>query len=216
MPDRRPCTEGCCVNTFSSKEAENDLKRYLKQGPDGTTRSLIEAIAAEGVADASVLDIGGGIGAIQLELLAKGAARATSVDASEAYVTVARAEATRRGLAERTDQRIGDFETLAPVLDPADVVTLDRVVCCDPDLPGLLGAAAGHARRMVGLVYPRVTWWNRIAARGIAAWGWITRDATRWHLHPVEDIDGILRRAGFERHEVGRTFLWHVALYVRA
>ena len=216
MPERRPCTEGCCVNTFTSREAENDLKRYLKEGPDGTTRSLIDAIAAVGVDGASILDIGGGIGAIQLELLAAGAAKAMSVDASEAYVTVARAEAARRGLGDRTDQRIGDFETLAPVLDPADVVTLDRVACCDPDLPGLLGAAAAHARRMVGLVYPRVTWWNRIAAHGIAAFGWLTRDSTRWHLHPVEDIDRILDRAGFRKREVARTFLWHVALYERA
>jgi magnesium-protoporphyrin O-methyltransferase len=215
MADRRPCTEGCCVNTFSSKEAENDLRRYRRQGPDGTTRSLIDAITAAGIEGATILDVGGGIGAIQLELLAAGAAKATSVDASEAYVAVARAEAIRRGLADRTDQRIGAFEVLAPVLDAADVVTLDRVVCCDPDLPGLLGAAAGHARRMVGLVYPRVTWWNRLAARGMAAWSWITRDTTRWHLHPVEDIDAILRRAGFERRDVSRTLLWHVALYTR-
>ena len=215
MPDRR-CTERCCLNTFSSKAAEGDLKRYLKQGPDGTTRSLIDAIAAEGVDGASLLDIGGGIGAIQLELLAAGASTATSVDASEAYVTVARAEAVRRGLADRTDQRIGDFETLASVLEPADVVTLDRVVCCDPDLSGLLGAAASHARRMVGLVYPRRTWWNRVAARGIAVFGWLTRDTTRWHLHPSQDVDAILARAGFNKREVARTLIWQVAIYTRS
>ena len=215
MPERRSCSDGCCLNTFSSKEAENDLRRYLKEGPDATTRALIDAIAAQGVEGATLLDVGGGIGAIQLELLAAGATKASSVDASEAYVTVARAEAARRGLADRTDARIGDFETLAPVLEPADVVTLDRVVCCDPDLPGLLGAAASHARRMVGLVYPRVTWWNRVAARGIAAFGWITRDATRWHLHPVDDIDRILAQAGFAKREVACTLIWQVAVYTR-
>jgi magnesium-protoporphyrin O-methyltransferase len=214
MPDERPCTCGC-PNTFSSKEADSDLRRYLQQGPDGTTRALIEAIAAEGVDGATLLDIGGGIGAIPLELLAKGAATATAVDATEAYVLTARAESERRGYGERIRSLVGTFETLAAEIAPADIVTLDRVVCCDPNLPGLLGAVAVHARRMVGLVYPRETWWNRLAARGIAAWGWLARDRTRWHLHAHADIHEVLTRAGFVRREVARTFVWQVALYVQ-
>lgn len=214
MPDEAPCTCGC-PNTFSTREAETDLKRYLKQGPDRTTRSLIDAITGEGVDGATLLDIGGGIGAIPLGLLAAGVARATSVDATEAYVTVAKAEADRRGLGDRTSAKVGDFVELAPEIEPADIVTLDRVVCCDPDLAGLLGEAAAHARRMVGLVYPRDTWWNRLAARVMDAVSWLTRDPTRWHLHPVPRIDAILRSAGFERRDVDRSLVWQVALYVR-
>src|SRR5215210_5561700 len=115
MPERAGCPDGCCVNTFSSREAEKDLERYRKNGPDKTTRALVDAIVEAGVNDATVLDIGGGIGAIQLELLAAGAASAQSVDASEAYVGVARAEAARRGFGDRTDHRLGSFESLAPV-----------------------------------------------------------------------------------------------------
>lgn len=214
MPDEPRCS--CrCPNTFSTKAADGDLKRYLKQGPDGTTRALIDAIVAEGIDGATLLDIGGGIGAIQLELLAAGAASATSVDATEAYVEVARREAGRRGFADRTDHRAGDFAELAPVIEAADVVTLDRVVCCDPDLLGLLEPAAARARRMVGLVYPREAWWNRIAARFIDAFGWLTRDSTRWHLHRTRDIDAILELAGFRRREIERTLIWQVVLYVR-
>lgn len=214
MPERDPCTCGC-PNTFSTKEADGDLKRYLKKGPDGTTRALIDAIVAEGVDGATLLDIGGGIGAIPLELLAAGAASAQSVDASEAYVAVARDEADRRGYGDRTSARAGDFVELAPEIEPADVVTLDRVVCCDPNLLGLLGPAAERARRMVGLVYPRQTWWNRIAARAIAGFGWLTRDTKRWHLHRTRDIDAILHGAGFRRREIERTLIWQVVLYVR-
>jgi magnesium-protoporphyrin O-methyltransferase len=213
MPDE-PCACGC-PNTFDAKMAEGDLKRYLKQGPDDTTRSLIDAIVGEGIQGATLLDIGGGIGAIQLELLAAGATSVTAVDATEAYIQVARAEAIRRGYGERVRPLIGTFESLASEIEPADVVTLDKVVCCDPNLPGLLGAVATHASRMVGLVYPRVTWWNRIAARVLAAWGWLTRDSIRWHLHANADIDGILRRAGFVRRDIDRTLIWQVALYVR-
>ena len=214
MPQPEPCTYGC-PNTFSTKDAEGDLKRYRKQGPDGTTRALIDAIVAEGIDGATLLDIGGGIGAIPLELLAAGAASATSVDATEAYVAIARGEAERRGYGDRTSACVGAFEDLAPGIEPADVVTLDRVVCCDPNLAGLLAPAAERARHMVGLVYPRDAWWNRAAARVIAVFGWLTRDTTRWHLHPTREIDAILRGAGFRRREVDRTLIWQVVLYVR-
>ena len=102
------------------------------------------------------------------------------------------------------------------MLEPADIVTLDRVTCCDPDLEGLLGAAVARARRMVGLVYPRGTWWNAIAGSAIDAFGWLTRDPTRWYRHSTADIDRQLVAAGFERRDISRTFVWQVALYLRA
>ena len=214
MSDGPRCDCGS-ANVFSSKEAENDLKRYRKNGPDSSTKALIDAIVAKGVDGATLLDIGAGIGAIQLGLLAAGAASAESVDATEAYVEAAGEEAARRGFGDRVKGRAGDFATLADEIEPADFVTLDKVVCCYPDMPALLGRAADRARRAVGLVYPRETWWNRVAARGIAAWGWVTRDPTRWHLHAVADIDAVLVRAGFERDDVKRELIWQIALYRR-
>src|SRR4029077_5875129 len=104
------------------KQAKGDLKRYLKHGPDKSTQALIDAIVGEGIEGATLLDIGAGIGAIQLALLDAGAASAESVDATEAYVQVARDEAARRGFAEQTHGRIGTLEGLARVIDPADVV----------------------------------------------------------------------------------------------
>jgi magnesium-protoporphyrin O-methyltransferase len=215
VPERKPCECGCAANTFSTSEAEGDLKRYLEKGPDPTTRALIDAILEEGVEGSSVLDVGGGIGAIQLELLAAGAARADAIDASEAYVLTARDEAARRGYADRTSARVGDFVTLAPVVEPADVVTLDRVVCCYPDVDALLGSAAEKATRLVGLVYPRDTWWNRLAGRATTAWAWLTRDSTRWYLFPTAKVDAIMRRAGFVGREVSRSFIWQVVIYHR-
>ena len=214
MPDRPTC-DCCAPNVFSRKEAENDLKRYRAKGPESSTRALIDAIRARGVEGATLLDIGAGIGAIQLGLLEAGLARAESVDATEAYVETARAEAERRGYGDRVAGRVGDFVAVAPEIDAADFVTLDKVVCCYRDMPALLGRAAERANRAIGLVYPREAWWNRVAARAIAAWGWLTRDPTRWILHPVADIDALLGRAGFERQEVRRELLWHIALYTR-
>jgi len=218
MTDRdrpiQPCDCGC-PNVFSAKEAENDLKRYRKKGPDSSTKALIEAILVDGVEGESLLDIGSGIGAIQLALLDAGLAHAESVDATEAYVAAAREEAARRGFADRTSGQVGDFVALASDIEPADVVTLDKVVCCSRDMPALLGRAAERARRIVGLVYPRETWWNRLAARLLAAWGWVTRDPTRWYLHPTAEVDAVLTQAGFERHDVRRELIWQIVLYRR-
>ena len=214
MPDRIPCNCGC-ANVFSDKEAENDLKRYRKNGPESSTQALIDAIVAEGIDGATLLDIGAGIGAIQLALLAAGAAHAQSVDATEAYVGAAREEAIRRGFGDRAAGRVGDFVALAPELAPADIVTLDKVVCCYRDMPALLGRAAERATRVVGLVYPREIWWNHLASRLFAAWGWLTRDPTRWTIHRHADIDAVFARAGFARHDVRREFIWQVSIYRR-
>jgi magnesium-protoporphyrin O-methyltransferase len=214
MPDEAPCSCGC-ANTFSTREADADLRRYRKDGASRSTRALIDAIVAEGVEGATLLDIGGGIGAIQLELLAAGAVSAESVDATEAYVAAARAEAERRGFGDRTRGRVGDFVALASEIEPADVVTLDKVVCCYSDMPALLTRVAGHARRTIGLVFPRETWWNRLAARLFDAWGWVTRNRQPWYLHSTREIDALLRSAGFVRRDVHRELVWQVALFVR-
>ena len=95
MSDRPPCDCGC-ANIFGAREAQDDLKRYRRDGAASTTKALIEAIVAEGIQGATLLDIGGGIGAIAFELLAAGAVRAESVDATEAYTTVSHEEAERR------------------------------------------------------------------------------------------------------------------------
>ena len=168
MPERPACDCGC-ANVFSTKESEADLKRYRERGPESSTKALIDAVRAQGVDGATLLDIGAGIGAIQLGLFEAGLARAESVDATEAYVETARAEAERRGYGARVAGRVGDFVAVAPEISPADFVTLDKVVCCYRDMPALLGRAAERANRAIGLVYPRQAWWNRAASRLFAA-----------------------------------------------
>src|SRR6185503_20728089 len=143
---------------FGDRTAEHDLRRYRKRGPAKSTRILLEQLMEEGVGGATVLDVGGGVGAVQQELLAAGAERATTVEASPAYVRAARAEAGRRGTLDRVEYVEGDFVAMADGVGPADIVTLDRVVCCYPDMEALVGRSADRARRLYGLVYPRDTW----------------------------------------------------------
>src|SRR5688572_21687218 len=118
---------------FGEAHAEEDLRRYRKRGPDKTTRILLDGLMAQDLAGATLLDVGGGIGVIPHELLARGVTGATLVDAASSYLTAAGAEAQRRGHRERIKFVHGDFVPLAGQLPEADLVTLDRVVCCYPD-----------------------------------------------------------------------------------
>ena len=119
------------------------------------------------------------------------------------------------GVADRIEFVEGDFVRRAGSIDPADIVTLDRVVCCYSDAASLMAVATAHARRAVGLVYPRVTWWLRAGAAIANALMPIFRQKTVIYIHPDAAVDGPLRAAGFERRLVPRTLLWQVALYVR-
>jgi hypothetical protein len=210
----------CCQGieeVFGERSARHDLRRYRRRGPSKPTRMLLEALEREGIAGATVLDIGGGVGSIQLELLAAGAERAVAVDVSAAYLRAAREEAERRGHAGRVAYRHGDFVALAGGVEPADVVTLDRVICCYPDMEALVGRSAGRARRLYGLVYPRDTWWIAIGLRAANLGLRLSRRAFRAHLHRTAAVDAVASEHGlalrFARHAGP---IWQVALYARA
>ena len=211
-----PCN--CCEITdhaFGEADARDDIRSYRRRGPAGQTREILRAIRASGLRGAALLDIGGGVGVIHHELLEDAAAQATHVDASAAYLKQAEEEASRRGHRERVKFMHADFTDVAAQLPPADIVTLDRVVCCYPDFRALLTAAAGHSRQLLAMSYPRETWYTRIAWRLIDFFQSLRRDPFRVFLHPRADMDALLRNAGMERVSLKRLFVWEIALYAR-
>jgi O-methyltransferase len=209
----------CCQGVdemFGEKTVRRDLRRYHKRGPSRQTRALVEAIVDEGVDRATVLDIGGGIGAIQHDLLAAGAVRATSVEASGSYARAARSEALRRGTAAQVRYYEGDFVALADRIAPADVVTLDRVICCYSDMEALVGRSAERAGRLYGLVYPQDGWWVRLGFRANNLCMRMARRVFRAYVHRTDAVDAAARAAGLtlqSRRRIGA--VWQVALYSR-
>lgn len=200
---------------FDRRQAARDLRRYRRRGPARTTALLLEALRAEEIRGASLLDVGGGIGVIHHELLEAGVASARHVDASSAYLETAREEATRRDHEGRTDFRYGDFVMLAPDLPAADIVTLDRVICCYPDVESLVAASAGHARRLYGAVFPRSTWLVRTLVAGANLFCRLKGTTFRAFVHAPEIIDAALRRQGLRPRVVRDTIVWRVVLYAR-
>lgn len=211
-----PCN--CCEITdraFSEAEARSELRNYRKRGPAEQTKLLLNAIRSLNLKNADLLDIGGGIGVIHHELLKDVARGATHVDASTAYLKEAKEEAARRGHSDRINFIHADFTDVASDLPKADVVTLDRVVCCYPDFRRLLRAAAEHSRRALAFTYPRETWYMRVALRVINFFQALRKDPFRVFLHPVAEMDSLLKSEGFERVTSRRLFVWEMALYRR-
>jgi len=200
---------------FNARHAAVKLRGYRQKGPAGLTRALIDALAAGGVDGQTVLDIGGGVGAVHHELLRSGAATAVDVDASRAYVSVAREEAERQGHSDRVRYLAGDFVTLADEIDPADLVALDRVICCYADLAALVGRSAALARHRYGVVYLRDTWIGRLGVMVENTWLRLSRSPFRTYVHSTGDVDAIVAAHGLVKRLEQRTLIWQLALYER-
>jgi magnesium-protoporphyrin O-methyltransferase len=211
------CGGHCCAidENFDRRVAEAELDRYRRKGPSPTTRQLLNAIGEAGAAGTTVLDVGGGVGALAFELIDAGASHATVVDASAAFLAAARDEVERRRAADRLELVHGDFVSIAPEMPVADVVTLDKVVCCYPDMEPLLDASATRARRLYGIVYPRDSWWVKfgVAAQNVARR--VRGKSFRVHVYPNAAIEDAIRRSGHSILRRERGFVWVVDLYER-
>ncbi len=203
---------------FDQNGVAKELKEYRRKGLDSldkTTRMLIDAVKARGVGGMTLLDIGGGIGAIQHELLGAGASSAVQVDASQAYIQGAKEEAERMGIADRIEHYHGNFVDLARNIEPADIVTLDKVICCFHDMEALVRLSSEKVRTLYGLVYPRDTWLTKLALRIGNLIHWLKRSPFRAFVHRTKAVEVVVRENGLKEIFYRRTFLWQVLLYSR-
>lgn len=207
----------CCQAAdrfFDDTMARHDLRRYRRRGPLRSARKMLMALGP--VDGRSILDIGGGVGAVTHGVLAAGAHRVTAVDASRAYLQALVQEAQRQGHAERITTRFGDFTTLAADLRPVDVATLDRVLCCYPNLDLLLTTVAQQTRWRIGMVYPRGTWWSCMGIRLFNIIQMARHHAFRVFHHDPSNVDALLQAAGFQLAASDQTLIWQIAIYERA
>jgi len=200
---------------FSQEYVERELSRYRAKGAPKTTRMLTESLKEQGVEGMTLLDIGGGVGAVQHDLLGAGVEQVTGVDASRAYLNAAQAEAQRRGHADRVRYRHGNFVDLAQEVGPADIVTLDRVICCYDDMEKLVSLSAQRARKLYGLVYPRDAWWVKL---GLAIGNFfllLQRSRYRTFCHPTAAVEALVSASGLQRQAYRQTLIWQVVVFTR-
>jgi len=211
---------GCCQcqgieNMFDKKAAKRALKRYLKKGPSKTTEMLLKAIHKTEVKGLDFLDIGGGIGAIQYDLIKAGASSGTSIEASPAYIDLVKDEIHKNNLAEIIDFKHGDFTAIASDVDSADIVTLDKVICCYDDMSELVRLSSKLSRKIYAVIYPRDAWWTKLALLFINFYPIIMGSPFRVFIHPTKKVEEIIFRNGLKRDYYDTTLFWQVAIFTK-
>lgn len=188
---------GCCdhddyQSVFSGRFARRQSKRYRRRGLTPSARRIVDFAASQGIAGATVLEIGGGVGQLQVELLRRGASHVTNLEISQNYEPEAARLLGQAAMTDRVTRRLLDIAQAPDEVEPADVVVLHRVVCCYPDYTRLLSVAAGHARKTLVFSHPAVNVVNRLQFGAENVYRQLRRNDFRAYIHPPE---GMIRAA---------------------
>lgn len=204
------CQPGEYDKIFDEKKARSKARDYARKGLTGHGQGIVDFVRGKTAPGYTVLEIGGGIGDIQLELLKAGASRTINVELATQWEGAASDLIHERGLDDRVERRLGDFVREADTITGADVVVMNRVVCCYPDAEALVGAAADHARRYLVMTFPVDRWWTRL---GLAAGNVLFRlrsDTFRAYVHPTHAVLATAQRHGMRPVEHRRGFIWQL------
>ncbi len=211
----------CCAHQrglnqiFNDSLAHDEAQRYLKSGLDKHARRLMEAVSTPGVAGVALLEVGGGVGGLHIELLKRGAAHAMNVDIASGYLAAAQYVAEQLGLRDRVEYRLADFAREAESVPEADIAILHRVICCYPDMPALVTAAAQHARRTLALSFPRGAWYMHLFEKLMNLGMWLSRSGFRFYVHSPGAIRRTAEAAGLRLVAQHSSWPWHIMILER-
>jgi 2-polyprenyl-3-methyl-5-hydroxy-6-metoxy-1,4-benzoquinol methylase len=188
---------GCCdhddyQSVFSGRFARRQSRRYQRRGLSPAAKGIVTFAMTQGVVGATVLEIGGGVGQLQVELLRRGASHVTNLEISENYEDEAARLLHDAGMSDRVTRCFLDVAQAPDEVEPADVVVLHRVVCCYPDYARLLKVAASHARKTLVYSHPAANVVNRLQFGAENGYRWLTRNDFRAFIHPPH---GMVRAA---------------------
>ena len=201
--------------TFGDRFVRRVSRRYDRHGLDRTQRRIVAFLADRGIEGASVLEIGGGIGEIQIELLRQGAEHVTNTEISRSYEPQAETLLREAGLQDRVTRRFIDIAEQPDAVAEADVVLLHRVVCCYPDYERLLGAAGSHARRLVVFSHPPARLWIRLFMGGENLIRRMRGNGFRTFVHSPRAMTSVMEREGFRLRYRHRGVFWNVVGFER-
>ena len=196
---------------FGRRFAAHQARRYRRRGLDATEQRIVDFLDGAGIDGATILEIGGGAGQIQLELLRRGAASATNLELVDTYDRQAVQLAAQAGMSDRMHRRIVDIAATPDDVQPADVVVLHRVVCCYPDYERLLAAAADHTKSLLVFSYPPRNPVSRALVAAQNALFKLSGKSFRTFAHPPEHMLDVLHHRGIVTTYTHPGRLWHVA-----
>jgi len=211
----------CCSprgyrQVFSERTARAEASRYRRRGLDATSRRIFDLLVGQGVRGRTLLEVGGGIGDLEIELLKAGLAAAVNVELTPTYEETARALLRESGLEGRVERRVLDFATAGAEVAAADLVVMNRVLCCYPDMPLLAGAAAVRARRTLVMSFPNERWWTRLGFSVENALLWALRRQFHLFTHPPAAIRAVAEGHGLRAAVEQAGTIWQVTALDRA
>ena len=212
---------GCCcpysnsASKFFSVFARRYRKRFQRRGFEASQRQLLSGLRQADYVDATILEIGSGVGHLHQTLLEQGAARAVGIDLAPRMIEEAQQWARERQLDDRVQYLQGDFMEVDHQLQIADVTILDKVVCCYPDADGLVHRSLARTGRVYALTYPRKRWYVRAAVAIAAASLRLTGSAFRPYVHDPVQIERWIEEAGFRKLYQNQTPIWLTQVFVR-
>ncbi len=190
--------------------------RFRRRGLRGTAADLVEMLGSPGGQSLSLLEVGGGLGEIQVTLLETGSVvEVTNIELSSSWEERGRQLLRERGLEERVNRLVGDFVDEADGIDEADLVVLHRVLCCYPYWERMLDAAATRARRRLGFTVPVDRWWTHTAIRAVNLLLCVRRMSFRVYVHPPEAMIRRLESADFSMVGDHAGIVWRTMVFER-
>lgn len=192
------------------------LDEYRDKGLADTASAIIESLSPS-LKGLTVLELGCGVGALTVELLKRGASSAVGIDLSPKMIELARMLASEAHLSESVTFQIGDGAVAE--LKKSDIVILDTVLCCYPDVSSLVDNSSSAAGRFYAISVPDE---GRIATKIlrivmplqniiVAVAG---RAGFRFFVHPTKAIRKRLEDKGFRLlSKSPEGWIWSVFVY---
>ena len=210
----------CCPHSKSGGRifsffARSYRRRFSKNGFEPSQVQLIEGLERAGYKDATLLEVGSGVGYLHQILLEKGAKTAVGIDLAPEMLEEAKNWALEKNLADRTEYIQGDFIELLEQVEPAEVTILDKVVCCYPHAELLVNASTAKTNRVYALTYPRNRWFIRAAVNISAIFLKLVGSDFRPYVHNPDKIEAWILNAGFKKQYQDQTFIWLSQIYTK-
>jgi len=206
----------CCNlydNQFDDKVAQRDLKNHLKGKDKKETKKLLHMLSDVDVSNKSLLDIGGGVGVIADQLFKKGLEKSTMVDISRAYQSAAKSLLSGYVSEGRSHFILGDFSQVYTNIETADIVTLDKVICCYEDFDSLVKTSVARANSIYAIILPRNAWWVKLFNKFGVVWRKISGNEFNSYIHPIKEIEKIIHSAGFRQFKFHAHWEWLIRVY---
>ncbi len=207
----------CCIdytnNHFDELVALQDLKYYRNKGTKKSTQALLNILNNLDLEGMHLLDIGAGIGVVSIELQNSGLSEITHNEISSAYIDVFQKEIDRKLNGTKINSLKGDFVEVAGKIDSADIVVLDKSICCYPYYEELVRASAAKANTWYAYVIPRDTWWVKFVHYFGELIKSLKGDSFRSFIYPVDKIEKIVLQYGFTKLVELHQREWLVAVF---